>query len=217
MELTDYGYRYVSHRKAEAGKEYVRVYQYVMPAQQIRANLIKIEGGRSNKPKFDGHIWVPVDDEGTMVYNTMYGYDQDVPLEADYLADLESRMGRGPEHFIPGTFKLKQNLSNDYWIDRQDQKTTTFTGIPGVNTQDFALQEGMGAIVDRSKENLGSSDKAIVAMRRQVLRAIEGVANRETPPGVDPATHNNIRPHDEYLPEGADWRVEFAGELQAKW
>ncbi len=217
VELTDYGYRYVSHRKADAGKEYVRVYQYVMPAQQIRANLIKIEGGRSNKPKFDGHIWVPVDDEGTMVYNTMYGYDDSVQMEPEYVLDLESRMGRGPEHFIPGTFKLKQNMANDYWIDRQDQKTTTFTGIPGVNTQDFALQEGMGAIVDRSKENLGTSDKAIVAMRRQVLRSIDGVANGETPPGVEPSTHNNIRPHDEYLPEGVDWRVEFARELQAKW
>jgi len=41
------------------------------------------------------------------------------------------------------------------------QKTQNFTGIVGVNTQDFALQEGMGQICDRSKEFLGSSDKAI--------------------------------------------------------
>ncbi len=53
------------------------------------------------------------------------------------------------------------------------QKTRNFTGIVGVNTQDFALQEGMGPICDRSKEFLGSSDKAVVAMRRLLLEALD--------------------------------------------
>ena len=35
-------------------------------------------------------------------------------------------------------------------IDRQVQKTRTFTGIVGTNTQDRAVQESMGRIVDRS-------------------------------------------------------------------
>ena len=52
------------------------------------------------------------------------------------------------------------------------QKTQNFTGIVGVNTQDFALQEGMGPICDRSKEFLGTSDKAIVALRRLLLDAV---------------------------------------------
>ena len=73
---------------------------------------------------------------------------------------------------IPATVKLKANRSNDYVIDRQMQKTKNFTGIVGINTQDFALQEGMGNIVDRSKENLGTSDKAIVQMRRLLLESL---------------------------------------------
>ena len=97
------------------------------------------------------------------------------------------------------------------------QKSKTFTGIEGVNTQDYALQEGMGKIVDRSRENLGTSDKAIVAMRRLMLRSVDAVANGEDPPGVDPESHRNVRPHDNYVEAGADWRETFLPELAAKW
>ena len=96
-------------------------------------------------------------------------------------------------------------------------QTRTFTGIDGVNTQDYALQEGMGAISDRSRENLGTSDKAVVAMRRLMARSIDAVANGDPPPGLDPAVHGAVRPHDNYIPAGADWRERLEGELVAKW
>ena len=217
VELTDYGYRYISTRQSAEKDAYVRVYQYIMPAQQIRGSIIKIEGGRSDRPRFDGHIWVPIDDESCFVFNTMYSYDASAPLPRDFVMAFESRAGRGPEHHVPGTFRLLANRSNDYFIDRHVQKTQTFTGIEGVNTQDYALQEGMGPIVDRSLENLGTSDKAIVAMRRMMLRSIDAVARGEDPPGVDPAVHGQVRPYDDYLPAGADWRQFFEKELAAKW
>ena len=217
VELTDYGYRYISTRRTGDSGSYVRVYQYIMPAQQIRGSIIKIEGGRSDRPRFDGHIWVPIDDESCFVFNTMYSYDANAPLSHDFVMAFESRAGRGPEHHEPGTFRLLANRSNDYFIDRHVQKTQTFTGIAGVNTQDYALQEGMGVIVDRSLENLGTSDKAIVAMRRMMLRSIDAVARGEDPPGVDPAIHGQVRPYDDYLPDGADWRQFFEKELAAKW
>ena len=147
----------------------------------------------------------------------MYSYDASTPLPEDIVKGWESRAGRGPEHHVPGTFKLIASKANDYFIDRQLQKTQTFTGITGVNTQDYALQEGMGQIVDRSQENLGTSDKAIVTMRRMMLRAIDAVALGEDPPGVDPKIHGSVRPYDDYLPAGADWRQLFEDELSAKW
>jgi phthalate 4,5-dioxygenase oxygenase subunit len=217
VELTDYGYRYISTRQSNDGGSYIRVYQYIMPAQQIRGSVIKIEGGKADYPRFDGHLWTPIDDETCFVFNTMYSYDANTPLPADIVQGWESRAGRGPEHHIPGTFKLIAGKSNDYFIDRQVQKTQTFTGIAGVNTQDYALQEGMGAIVDRSLENLGTSDKAIVAMRRMMLRSIDAVAKGEDPPGVDPRSHGSVRPYDDYLPAGADWKQAFEKELAAKW
>ena len=47
VEKTDYGYYYVSTRKPQPDEHYVRVYQYIMPAQQMRANVMGREGGRN--------------------------------------------------------------------------------------------------------------------------------------------------------------------------
>ena len=102
-------------------------------------------------------------------------------------------------------------------IDRHLQKTRTYSGITGVNTQDFALQEGMGPIVDRSLENLGTSDRAIVQMRRQLLEATDAVTRGEAPRGVDPAKHRNVRPHDGLIAGERDWHEAFEAELIAKW
>ena len=64
---------------------YVRVYHYLMPAQQLRGNVTNWAGGRrADVPKLDGHIWVPIDDEHTWVYNMMYGYDADVPITEEF-------------------------------------------------------------------------------------------------------------------------------------
>jgi len=160
---------------------------------------------------------VPIDDEQTNVYNWCYGADQDCPLDPDYAEQLEVMYGRGRDDYIPGTFKLKANLSNDYFIDRAEQKHTSFTGIKGINTQDVALQEGMGAITDRTAEHLGTSDRAIAVMRRLPLEAVRAVERGESPRGSDAASYRGIRPHDGLVPAGTDWRQAFADELKAKW
>jgi hypothetical protein len=129
----------------------------------------------------------------------------------------ETGAGRGPDDLIPGTYKLKRNRSNDYLIDRKIQKTETFTGIKGINTQDSALQEGMGPIVDRSKEHLGSSDKAIVILRRLMLEAIRAVERGEAPLGLDTQSHRNIRPYDAVIAGDTPWQEALASELVAKW
>ena len=76
-----------------------------------------------------------------------------------------------------------RNRSNDYLIDRQLQKTESMTGIAGVNTQDFALQEGMGAIVDRSKEHVGTTDRAIILLRKILLEQVALVEKGEDAEG----------------------------------
>ena len=216
---TDYGYYYVATRNNDESRDFVRVYQYTMPFQQMRPNVTAtgLYGRNSSVPRYDGHIWVPIDDEQTHVYNWMAGYDENSKLDPEYVERLEVGYGRGHHDFIPGTFKLKANLSNDYFIDRQKQKTESFTGINGVNTQDVALQEGMGAIPDRSLEHLGSSDRAILAMRNLLLAATKAVENGQDPRGLDPASYRNARPHDGFVPKGASWRDALAAGLAAKW
>jgi hypothetical protein len=103
-------------------------------------------------------------------------------------------------------------------IDRHVQRTQTYTGIEGINTQDFALQEGMGSICDRTQEHLGTSDKAIIAARRLLLDAIEAVAQGQQVLGVDPHQHSQIRPAEAILTEeDGEWQDYFKGELVARW
>ena len=222
VETTDYGYHYVSTRTAGPGENYVRVYHFLMPSQQMRGAAVKWskDGGKDDPhgiPKIDGHIWVPIDDEHTWVYNWSVAADESVRYTAEDFEKWEGFAGRGKDDTIPGTYRQVRNKSNDYMIDRQVQKTQTYTGIKGVNTQDFALQESMGPIVDRSKEFLGSSDKAIITMRRVMLDATRRVEAGEPGPGADPALHRAIRPFDAVIPDDADWREAMKDLLVAKW
>src|SRR5215471_14211547 len=209
---TDYGYSYVSFRKVSDREHYVRVYQYIMPFQQIRGDISDAFGARKELAKIDGHIWVPIDDYQTLTWNFIYGADEAAAMSAEFKEKEEQRTGRGRNDFIAGTFKLKRNLSNDHMIDR-DQQKKTYTGITGTATQDIALQEGMGPIVDRSQELLVGSDAAIVAMRRMLLEATHAVARGEDPPGIDPASTRNLRAHDGIIAIDSDWRMALAADL----
>jgi phenylpropionate dioxygenase-like ring-hydroxylating dioxygenase large terminal subunit len=213
---TDYGYSYVSFRKISATEQYVRVYQYVMPFQQIRGDISDDDGKRKKMAIVSGHFWVPIDDNQTFTWNFVYGADESVLITPEFAEWEEARTGRGKDDFIPGTFKLKRNVSNDHLIDRELQKTT-FTGITGIGTQDVALQEGMGPIVDRSQELLVGSDAAIVAMRRMLLEATRAVERGEDPPGLKPERARHVRGYDSVIPVGVDWREALASEMSAKW
>jgi hypothetical protein len=51
----------------------------------------------------------------------------------------------------------------------------------------------MGPIVDRTKENLVSTDNGIIMARHRLLRAVKALADQGiTPPGIDPA-HQKVR------------------------
>ena len=212
VEFTDYGFRYASLRNVGNDTTYLRVYQYVLPAQQVRGMLVGLDGRKPELPGIFGHIWVPMDDENVNVYNTLVAADDGYPITDEWWATHEKAMGRGSEEFIPGTWWLKRNQSNDYLVDREVQRTKTFTGIEGVNTQDFAIQEGMGPVVDRSREALGSTDKAIQACRRLLLRVMDEVEAGNTPPGSDPEAFSDLRGGDTLVPTGTEWR-DVAKEL----
>ena len=215
VERTEYGFRYAGIRQFE-NRQYVRAYHYFMPAQQLRGRVVDFSGEISQHGTLHGHIWVPIDDTRTHVYSWMYAYDPAKPLPRDVILRLEAEAGRGPDALLPG-FRPKNNRDNDYNIDRKRQKTESFTGIPGTNTQDFATQEGMGPIVDRSKEHLGTTDRAIITVRQLLLEATEAVADGRMPRGSDPATYRHVRAVDYYIPKNAAWQDELKDELVAKY
>ena len=91
------------------------------------------------------------------------------------------------------TWRAEANKDNDYLIDRKAQKEgRTYSGIAGFAMQDSGVQELMGPIVDRTKENLVSCDNGIIMARHRMLKAIKALEQGVTPPGVDPA-HQRVR------------------------
>jgi len=195
---TDYGYMYASIRPLPDDKQnFVRIYHYLMPFYQLRA------GGPPNTVgNTDGHMWVPIDDVTCWAWNFHFSIDKPQPREE--FDRYEHQMGRGPEDFIPGTFHLKANGSNDYNMSRERQKTANYTGIEGTNTQDFAVQESMGAIYDRTQERLGSADTAIIQMRRLLIEATRDVAEGHDPVGSQ-GEGSTVRPAQMYLPDDTPW------------
>jgi hypothetical protein len=217
VDRTDYGFRYGSIRNISEDRSYVRVYQFVMPNQQMRAGLVDAEGNPARLPSLNGHIWVPIDDENTYVYNWKYSASEQFPITKEEWRRAEHWAGRDVVDRIPGTYWLKQNPSNDYHVDREVQRTKTFTGITGLNTQDFALQEGMGGIVRRDLEALGSSDLAIHACRELLLEACEKVGRGEVPLGSDPEMSSTIRAGEMLIPRGVPWRDATKDLTEAHW
>lgn len=124
-----------------------------------------------------------MDDERT--YTFYYSYHPERPLTEQEVA--LGRSGRAfPPELIPGSFYPKRNRENEYLLDRELQRTTTFTGIYGVNDQDRPIQESMGAIYDRTQEHLGTSDLAVIAARRRLMKAAKDLQQ-----GIEPyAAHH---------------------------
>jgi len=213
VDATDYGYRYVGIRPLDDDKTYVRSYHFVMPFTQIRPQQLGRALGGGDRPNIAGHIWVPIDDENCMVWNWMYSFGEQGLTEEDR---LERGNGNGPDYVEQsGEFRSFRNKTNDWMIDRKVQKFETFTGIDGINTQDRALQEGMGPIVDRSKEHLGPADRAIIATRRLLLDAVKTVQTGGNPPGVD-TSYYSARAIEKIFPRQETWRQTVLPEMYAE-
>ncbi len=196
VEPTDYGYRYTNSRGLPGkGQNYVRGYHFVMPHIQVRAAQLN-NNGDWYKFKIAGHHWVPIDDHTTMVWNWFYSLDEALTQgEKD-----EEISGNGPAYVDPVTFRAAVNPRNNWLIDRDMQRKENFTGIQGVNAQDRAVQEAMGPIVNRSKEHLGQTDRAVIMTRRMLLKAVDTVADGGTPPGLG-ESYYAVRAIEDVLPE----------------
>jgi len=146
VDLTDYGYQYAGIRPLGDAEMHIRAYHFILPFHQIRPSV-----SETGQQLDAGHIWVPMDDVTTMVFNWSF-------LKSDGVLSEEDRwnaLGNGPLHVDQTTFRSYANKSNNYLIDRDVQRSETFTGIEGINAQDRAIQESMGTVVDRSREHLG--------------------------------------------------------------
>ncbi len=79
-------------------------------------------------------------------------------------------------------------------MDREAQKRgETYSGIAGFAMQDASLQESMGPIVDRSRENLVATDYGIVMTRNRLRKAATELRDKGTLPPGRIAEHQKVR------------------------
>jgi phenylpropionate dioxygenase-like ring-hydroxylating dioxygenase large terminal subunit len=208
---TDYGIVYGASRDEDEATTYWRITQFAFPIHSLfPANA---DGS------VPGHMWVPLDDENTLVWTMIWN-----PSLAIAETSLASQaIARGDRAHLPNTtdwlgrWRMQANKRNDYEIDRDLQRTKTFTGIPTIPMQDQAVTESMGETTDRTHEHLGTSDSMLIQVRRRLIRAAEALRDHGTiPPGVDNPEWYTIRSASGTLPKGESWFEGFGDWLNAR-
>jgi len=165
-------------RNTGDGRYYWRITQWVMPS----FTLIPPRGDHP----IGGHCWVPIDDEHCWVYSSNHHATRALTDEEREACERGAGI-HAP--LIPGTYRAVQNKDNDYLIDRQAQKEQrSFSGVEGFAIQDASVQESMGPIQDRTRENLVNTDNGIIMARNRLMRAARNLEKGIAPPGVDAAT-----------------------------
>jgi phthalate 4,5-dioxygenase oxygenase subunit len=166
-----------ARRMAEDDQYYWRITPWLMPC-------FTAVPPRGDYP-MHGHFWVPIDDETCWAWSFDYHPVRD--LTADEVAHMKA--GKGVHcKYVPGTFRPLANKDNDYLMDRNAQRSgTTYSGVEGIAIQDSSLQESMGPIIDRTKENLVGCDNGIIMARHKLMKAAKALREKGTlPPARSP-------------------------------
>ena len=142
--------------------------------------LVTITPVGSTEPRA-GAVFVisPVDDTHHLLFFGTVGPTPHsaVPLaqikmqDADYTPDLDDYAG------------LRGDRWNAWGQDRTLMNGGHWTGFGrSLLEEDVAIQTSMGPILDRTRENLSSSDVAVAQLRRMLLDALAAYENGTLPP-----------------------------------
>jgi phenylpropionate dioxygenase-like ring-hydroxylating dioxygenase large terminal subunit len=204
---TQYGLAIGARRDAEVDSYYWRITQFLMPTY----TMIPVPLGQP----VSFTAATPIDDEHMLGFTVTWHPDR--PLSDGERAQIESWLGVHTE-VDPATFKPVRNKGNDYLADRALQRSgRSYTGIRGIREEDLAVQESMGEIFDRTSEHLGSSDVAVIAMRRRLLEAVQALAEQgELPYEAHNADRYRVRSAALVLPRDVAWNEGAAEALLAR-
>ena len=208
VEPQPYGFRYAALRRPLKDPDvntYVRITLFVAPVYAI---FPAPKGWASMQ------MFVPIDDERTMFYYVLWKRDAPIDDETRERYLIQHGMKVGVD--MDENFRKFGNRDNNWLQDRElMQSGRSFSGIPGINTEDFAVQESMGRIVDRTREHLGASDLAVIHFRRTMIDAAERLArDGANPVGLaSPADYRKLASGEGMAPIGEDWRRLFPTEL----
>jgi phthalate 4,5-dioxygenase oxygenase subunit len=193
-EAAAFGLRQASLRALGEDRTYVRTAHYFFPFVVVVPN-----GYGSAVHTF---CFAPVDDSHHLVFFGNYG-EEPLPLR-QVSGALEGDLP-DPRDFA----SLRGDRSNRWGQDRELMKRGHWSGFPrSAIEEDTVVQVSMGPIVDRTKENLSSSDVAIAHTRRLILDSIAAYEDGGLPPGSarGPQRTRVPQPFDAVLGPGESWR-----------
>jgi phthalate 4,5-dioxygenase oxygenase subunit len=117
---------------------------------------------------------------------------------------------------VDADFRPVRNIDNEYLIDRAEQRAGSYTGIRGIREQDLAVQEDQwGPITQRDREHLGTTDLAIIAMRRLLVREAERLQAGLEPPEPHNGAAYRVRSVAITLDRNVDWEAGASEHLRA--
>jgi phenylpropionate dioxygenase-like ring-hydroxylating dioxygenase large terminal subunit len=172
------------------GEKYWRITQYMLPSHGTGPSAMPGE-------TYFGFTVVPITDKAAWSYT--YAWNPERVIGEEERAKFRNGFGviaELDENYVP-----LSNRSNDFRIDRDDQKHRSYTGVRGVAEQDAMIQQSQGYIVDRTRETLTATDAAVVRFRRTMIDGAQALAD-----GVEPEAP---RRHDFYTTRPGSW---FAAE-----
>lgn len=213
IKETDYGLLIGASRNATKESFYWRITQFLSPFWTMIPPILGEEVNDSSQDTYAGHAFVPIDDENTWTWSFNCNPHRDFNEKEQAL--FHPRTGLwGP---IDDSYRPVWNKENDYGLDREMQKNVNYTGIKGIPNQDVAVQESMGPIADRSREMLGTSDKAIIAYRQLLIDMAKDLQNGQEPKASSHGGYYNVRSasvllkKDVPFDEGAAWLLSAKG------
>ncbi len=200
FQPTSYGFRYAAIRKPILNPE---VNQYIRTTLFIAPFTVLIP---PNDQYNLAQMLVPLDDVNTMFYWIAWHPD---PAKGISQEDWRRFCAATPGVDLDESWRKKRTLQNRYLQDREAMKRGNFTGIQGIPTQDMAMWESMGPIVERSRDKPGSSDVAVVQFRRMMVNAAKRVAEGGTAIGTtEPRIpHVKLASYEGIAPKSTDWRT----------
>ena len=203
VELIDFGVRIYTVRGLEGDKAYLRVSYFILP------NLSAFPG-QTGGEGYSVNWHVPIDDDHHWKYT--FVFSAGAPLD-------KKTVNRERSELTPD-YRLVRNEANRFMQDRESMKTKTYAGMgSGFQAHDAFATASQGAIQDRTEEHLVSSDKAIVAARKLLEKAIRDVQEGREPPHVIREPSQNRFPHllvlSDMISNSGDWK-EYTRSLEAE-
>ena len=157
VENTDFGHRLIALRNLNNNGMHVRVTNQIFPSA-IHIPL-------SNEMTLTQ--WhVPIDDFRSYWYAMFTSFGD--PVDKDLMRKQRLELYELPD-YIP-----KKGKWNNYGYNPTEQISETYTGMGSdINVHDQWAVESQGSIQDRTKETLATSDVAIKAYRKNLIKSIQ--------------------------------------------